>query len=586
MYFKEEELIVESPTRSPKPISQTAENVTVITAEAIELMNAHTLGEVLNTIPGVQVFTTGAPGSSAPVHIQGSEQRHVTVFLDGVNMGLVSDNVADTGAIPVQHIERIEIIKGPASSAWGSSLGGIINVITKSPKSDRALSGTLSGSYGERETMDYRAELSGTSGKAGYYLYAGRLSSDGFRANNDIANNHIYTKLTYDIERHTAVTFTLGYDKGDRGETEFGGVEVDNDFRNLFSTLSFHHAFNDETNMLVSLRASRLVFNRFSDSREDNYRDKGYGASIKLTWKPDSHNVVVGMDFDDRTLKSNTVAGGEQELEKWALFANDTITWGRLSLTPGVRYDHTNTNGDFFSPSLGLTYSLMKKTLLRAYVARGFHIPPLSYTYANTSFFTPNPDLEVEKVWSYQVGAETVLLDSMWVKLSLFRHDIKDFITGQSIAPSLFTYKNSERRRRQGVEFEVKTVPVYNTSLSAGFTFIASEDRDTGETVRNTPRYTYDFSVQYDDKKSITAFMKGHYIWWDSAGVATPSGPVIGNYSSFIVDLTVTKILYRREDQSAELFASANNIFNGSQYFIGFYKNPGRWFEGGIRYKF
>jgi vitamin B12 transporter len=86
MYFKEEELVVEAPTRSPKPVSQVPENVTVVTASDIELMNAHTIAEVLNTVTGVQVFMTGGPGQVALGYIQGSEQKHVAVFIDGVSL--------------------------------------------------------------------------------------------------------------------------------------------------------------------------------------------------------------------------------------------------------------------------------------------------------------------------------------------------------------------------------------------------------------------------------------------------------------------------------------------------------------------
>ena len=148
MYFKEEELVVESPSRGPKPITQVAENVTVVTADDIKLMNAHTLADVLNTVTGVQVLLTGGPGSSAIAYIQGSEQRHVSVFMDGIPLNNLSDNVTDVGSIPVQNIEKIEIIKGPASSAWGSALGGVINIITKSGNEEGSHN-AVSASYGE-----------------------------------------------------------------------------------------------------------------------------------------------------------------------------------------------------------------------------------------------------------------------------------------------------------------------------------------------------------------------------------------------------------------------------------------------------
>src|SRR4030043_1906305 len=172
MFYKEEELVV-TPTRNLKPISQVAENITIVTAEQIESMNAHTLTDVLNTIPGIQVDIRGGPGSVANALIQGSDFRHVLVIIDGVTLNNLSDNFADISAIPVQNIKRIEIIKGPASSSWGSSLGGVINIITKAPAQAKKIEGTLSASYGERNTGDYRAEASGKIDNFGYYVYGG-----------------------------------------------------------------------------------------------------------------------------------------------------------------------------------------------------------------------------------------------------------------------------------------------------------------------------------------------------------------------------------------------------------------------------
>ena len=150
LYFKEEELVVMSPSRSPKPISQVAENMTVVTAAEIELMNAHTLAEVLNTITGVEVWMLGGPGQVAQASILGSAPSHVTVLMDGVVLNAINTNIAFVGQFPVQNIEKVEIIKGPASSAWGSALGGVVNIITKSGRSMDQGS-VLSGSYGTKE---------------------------------------------------------------------------------------------------------------------------------------------------------------------------------------------------------------------------------------------------------------------------------------------------------------------------------------------------------------------------------------------------------------------------------------------------
>ena len=123
--------IVVTPTRHPKYISKSAENITVITSEELEMINAHTLTDALTKITGVQINILTGPGSITNGHIQGSELRQVLVMIDGIAVNNLSNNVPDFGAIPIQNIERVEIIKGPASSSWGSSLGGIINIFTK-----------------------------------------------------------------------------------------------------------------------------------------------------------------------------------------------------------------------------------------------------------------------------------------------------------------------------------------------------------------------------------------------------------------------------------------------------------------------
>ena len=116
LFYNEKDLVV-SPTRYPKPISQVAENITVITAKNIEDMNAHTVAEVLNRVPGIFVNFNQDFGATSLFHIQGSWPRHVLVLLDGIPWNYLNSGSVETNSIPTGIIERIEIIKGPASSA-------------------------------------------------------------------------------------------------------------------------------------------------------------------------------------------------------------------------------------------------------------------------------------------------------------------------------------------------------------------------------------------------------------------------------------------------------------------------------------
>jgi vitamin B12 transporter len=586
MYFKEEELVVESSTRSPKPVSEVAENVTVVTASDIELMNAHTLADVLNTVTGVQTFMTGGPGQIASAYIQASDQRHVTVMIDGVVLNNIADNIVDLGTIPVQMIRKIEIIKGPASSAWGSALGGVVNVITKMGSPD-SQGNMASASYGTKNSGDFRAETMGKQGKLGYYLTAGRLQSDGLTPHFNVSDNNAYTKLTYDLTDNTSVLFSLGYGNNSRGagEDTVYDLSYGNVMELTHSTLAVNSILAKDMELNVSIRSIHQEFAMWSaGSFVSNYKytDKGYGSSAKLTWRNANNTIVFGADYDNKTLKSDLIAGGEQGLIKSALYANDTMTFGKLSITPGIRFDTTNSNGDAASPSLGITYGLVNNTLIRVYAANGFNIPPLAYTYGDGSTEISNPDLKAEMVRSYQAGVETSALKYAWVKLMGFRNEIHDAINVESASTGLNIAENNARQRRQGVELEAKTLPVYNVSLTAGADFIDAKDLESGQRLQYVPTRVYDLGLLYDDEHAFKALLKGRYIDWN----ADPLSSYPGEYNSFIFELNMIKKIHQHMDTSLEAFLNLHNILNGNQYLLSIYPNPERWFEGGIRYKF
>ena len=588
MYFKEEEIQVISATRSLKSITRVAENVEVVTKEDIELMNAHTVAEVLNTVNGVVVsFNGGSPGAIASAMIQGSADRLVTVFLDGIPYNNLGDNFADVGEIPVQFVDRIEIIKGPASSAWGSSLGGVINIITKSPGKS-PIGGMASASYGERNTGDFRAEISGTAGKLGYYAFAGRLQTDGLRSREDFAQNNLYAKLSYDFVPGTRITYSLLYSKIDRQEGDFSAYDFTStdSGENILTSLSLNSALSRDVNLDVTLWAASMLFNPVTtiistgDVFNNSSDDKKYGGSAKLTWRLPNNTIVLGTDYDDGKTKSTFLTSEELKLRKWAAFVNDTIVVGQFSVTPGIRYDNTNISNDFVSPSLGITYELAKNTIIRAYIARGFSLPPLGFTDSDSEFFRHNPDLKVEKVWSYQAGIETGALKYLWLKVSAFRHDIKDAIVSEQLTEEMFTYVNKDRVRRQGFEVEIKSKPIYHATFFAATTYVDSTNLDTDEKIVGVPTYTYDIGLKYDDEKSFRGLVKGRYVWWNQ-----PSDNN-AKYNAFIFDINMIKSLYKSNNHVVEAFLSGHNLLNGSQYWVDAYKNARRWIEAGIRYKF
>jgi vitamin B12 transporter len=609
MYYKEEELVV-TPTRYPKPISQVAENITVVTSKEIEEMNAHTVAEVLSRVTGVFVDFAGQDfGSTSLLRIQGSSERHVLVLIDGVALNLLSSGGAETNSIPVRIIERIEVIKGPASSSWGSSLGGVINIITKATGNSDKPRGSISASYGEKNTQDYSAEVLGKAGSVGYYLFAGHQESDGLRPSRYFDNYSLYSKSNISISKDVDLDLTLSYSEPHIGFGDIPGNDITSTgiIRTFFATASLNAAITQELSLKVSFHTFKQKFVQRNEVMgvgfygpagdlflDAIYDEKTTGGSGRLVLTHGKHTVVLGSDIEHGDLDQTLNAGpflqsievpatsmASPEIDRWAIYANDTILMGKWSVTPGIRYDYNSITGSFTSPSLGITYRPDEWTILRASVARGFTIPPLSTTSAGALFLDPNPSLETEKVWSYQAGVESRAIRYLWLKATIFRHDLERALVKEPFGggpPALNDLMvNDGKIRRQGFEVETETIPFYNLSLKAGFAYVHTEPPANQ---RSTGIYAYNIGLRYDDKKSLRANLLGHYVWWDI------EAPFRAKYNAFIWDTNLMKKIHSSEKLTAEIFITAHNIFNGSQYTLGDTKNPRRWVEGGIRVRF
>ena len=140
------------------------------------------------------------------------------------------------------------------------------------------------------------------------------------------------------------------------------------------------------------------------------------------------------------------------------------------------------------------------------------------------------------------------------------------------------TIVNGGKTRRKGFEIESESISFYNMSLKAGFAFSHTNAMNQYDKLK---QYTYNLGFKYDDKKSFYALLFGHYVWWDNLSQN-------GEYDDFIWDLNLNKKIISESIFLAgtEVFCSIHNIFNGSQYSVSDNKNPKRWLEAGLRFKF
>lgn len=599
--FTGEQEQVATTSHYPRPLSKIAENVTVITAEQIERLNAHTLAEVLQTVPGIQLDQVRTPGSSSFFSIHNNNSRFVQVLIDGVPQNFLSaDNLTLLGTIPVQQIERVEIIKGAASVAWGQALGGVVNVITKSPTSERAVGGMGSASVGEKLTSDLRGELSGTIDRFGYYLTGGNLHSDGLMPGNRVNFNHALGKITYDLPSKGG--FTLGFDYRD---SDFGLEDVPDKpfpddfhdtggFRNTSGFLNFGYPLADRLSLEVLGRVGRRellttfgnlsIPDLFQDSKG---REDFRGLNLNLFWGDKEANLTTGFVYDHtdisqrEPIQQNPLGNFDMTLDSWGVFLNGAYTFGPLTVLPGLRHDNTNLYGGTTSYNLGATYQLTDQTLLRAYAAKGYSLPVVN------TFAISNGSKRLQKIWTVQTGFETTAIPFLWLKGTYFYSELRDIENFTfPDTPGSPAVVNLKSQRKQVVEIEGRTTPLYGFTLAGGYTFTDARDLGTGDELptdagQSNPPQGLKLAVNYTNSPlGLLGALTGNYVWWNATADRN------AHYKAMIWDLHLTQKLFPSKELSPELFFSAHNLFNGTQYQQSLFKNTPRWVEGGVRFRF
>ncbi|UFS70165.1 TonB-dependent receptor plug domain-containing protein [Geomonas sp. RF6] len=577
-------------SRFPRPASKIAENVTIITADDIARVNAHTLADVLQTVAGVQLDEVTTPGTFSFISVLGTTTRHIQLLIDGVPQNFLSaDNIADPGSIPVQMIDRVEIIKGAASAAWGSALGGVINVLTKSPNAEQTVGGIASASLGEQSTTDARAEITGTAGKLGYYLTGGNIHSQGLIPGNGTTLNHLFAKLTYDLP--TGGNLAFGFDLRDNspGQGTFPKYDYTGtgNIDNLSGRLTFTHPLADRLNLSVQASGGRRSISTQQGpiSEPFLYRDGAakeifHNAKAEINWGDAEVNVVGGIDFQSvdiwqrELVTMDPAANFTASFKRTGAYLNGTYTIGRVSILPGVRFDHSNLVEDALSYTLGATVRLTDNTILRAYGARGYSLPMIN----NVEVL--NGRRQLQNLWTVQAGVESAAIPYLWVKGTFFYNNIWNIQT--------FTGTLGDggvvlaEQTRQGFDAELRTSPIYGVALSAGYTYSDSRDKKTGlELTGDTgPREGLKLGVNYDNSAiGSRASLLGNYVYYNLPGYDS-------KLSSIIWDLHLTQKLFPSRELSPEIFFSLHNIFNDDQYQFDLRPNTPRWVEGGMRYRF
>lgn len=601
VYF-EGGIVTVSDTRSPKDIRDVSSNIHIVTSEDIERHHWHFVGDILRHY-GLLIFSTKDFGSPSIINIQGMEAINILIMLDGVKWRSMSAGDSETAGIPVDIIDRIEIVKGTASHAYGSALAGVINIITKTGhEAGKGPSGSVSTTYGERSILNTWARVAGKAWKAQYFFHVANQDSGLLEYDRSFENRNVYGKIAVPLSEDTKASVTAMFSAPYLGMGKYESVNYKFVLNqqiwlvklNLCAKITDAVYMEFDTSHLEQkdVMMTDLIHPDSDFYSDDSAFEKRTGGNGKVVMETGRHTLVAGADIDSGNVRTLRVAGPDlqaygvtertstvTDLVTWGLYANDTIKQHPWTFTVGFRYDDHKFSGSQTSHSLGLSWRGLESTIFRVNYAKGFSAPPTLWTASGWLFYDPNPNLGNEEVTSYQAGFESAGLKPLRIKGTWFYHDLENAFFRQwffSDSGNYSKFVNQGGIQRTGFEFQAETDPVHDFTIRTGLSYTYSNNSNETETART---WIINLVLGYENDRLFSAHFLGNYVWTDMYDGDNPEYEII-------FDLNIGTNVEIMEKIDTEVYFAAHNIFNSSQYTYDFRKNSGRWVEFGVKYHF
>ncbi len=524
-------------------VTEAPATVSIVTAAEIRRYGYRTLADLLRSLRGFHVSNdrnysyAGVRGFGLP----GDYNTRVLILIDGhrLNDSVFSAGyIGSTFPVDIDLIDRVEVIRGPGSSLYGTNaLFGVINVITRRGRDYRTLE--VSGEGGRFDTYKGRLTYGNRYPGGGELLLSGSaLRSQGddlyFDVYDDPATNNGVAEGRDDEDVHNLFL------KGTLGNYTLTGAYSRR--RDGYPTAAWETIFNDPEARIVDEQAyldlqhvrsfsgweSRTRFfwdyyrydgaypydgaDYVADNAADPYRllfkDYGYGerwgAEAQLSRNVlERHHLVMGAEFQENYRQDQ---GGydaapdfwlylkdRRDSTQWALFFQDEIRFrDDLRLTAGVRYDHYTTFGGTTNPRLALVYSPLAGTTLKLLYGEAFRAPNAYELYYHDGGVTQKPtqDLDPETIRTWELAWEQALGESLRGVLSGFYSEIHDLINYETDpADGLLIFRNLDEVEAWGVEAELEGRWSGGLEGRVSYFYQRAENAESGKRLTNSPRH-------------------------------------------------------------------------------------------------
>ena len=515
-------------------------SVAVISGDELQRREATNLNEALPFAQGV-TFNAGQMDIRGSSGLSRGVGSRVLMLLDGHRTLSGVGSSIDFAVLPVLDVERIEIVKGPHSTLWGTNaMGGVVNVITRPPR--REARTVVRGYYGLFDTpagqdfSDRRLAMQGLQvqhsrriGDVHTAVFAARESSDGFRQNGGLDGWRLRGKAVFG-DSATPLKLFATWKRDDMDEF-FTWLSKD---RRLEIDPGNLGDWRRESDLILGLTATPLVTPEFRlelrpqiqhfrsrnyfgdpddpDHNDDFHRSTRYGTDLQLSvFTVGRHTVTLGGEAAYTGVTSNFLEPAP-EVTDLALFGQDEIELSeRLRGSVGVRLDrHKASSAEedlALNPKVGIVYRHSPRLSLRSSLSRGYRAPSVSEQYTSTVVFgfrvVPNLELRGESAWAGEIGATLSPGGRLWLDAGVFWSEYSGLIEVSNAPdqPFTFQFQNLVEARIRGVDtgLRVELVPD-RLDLQTNYLFLDSRDLGTGRRLAYRSRHVVTTSLSaWDD---------------------------------------------------------------------------------------
>ncbi len=603
-------------------------SATVLSRKEIEASQARSVGDLLRRVAGVQLLSSGGRGGRSTARLRGGNSNFTLVMLDGVPLNNPTDvegGSFDFASLPADHVERIEILRGPQSYYFGSSaLAGVINIVSRQGNhGDSRVEAGLE--IGDASLLHASAAYSAAGARAKTFFGISWDEERGRIANESFGQLNAHGNLTLDLGSSSLRLSTRFADwrtedypeasggpvfgsgdlrSADRHQWSIGAVwELGNrdggtselEARKLQAGLrrsgdAWRHSLAASIDRQRAEIDSPGVFPLVPPSVEDTLFTRSRLAWL-AAWEPtDGPRLRFGTEVERESGDNVSIlllpdffggpVAGDYDLERTTpgAFAELTGQWGDLRVEAGVRADLPEDLDTEWSPRLGLSYGFTESgLLLRASWSRAFKLPSF-FALASPPQLGGNPALLPEKSEGWDLGLEVLSKGGkLEAGIGLFHNRYKDLIDFDF---DLFQSVNRSSVEAEGAELYLRLRPQQDLALSIDWTWQDVDDPSYDRPLLNQPETFGSLRFEWTPAPPLRLQLEARYTG-SSADTQIPVSARTSVEAYTVVDVGASWSLH----STWQLQARLDNLTDESyEHFIGF-PEPGRSFRAGIRYR-